>query len=182
MRDHLNFVSLADVEDAQRTGIGWPAQPRTVDLRSTFNEHAVHLAQRGDKEFAADWWVSFGGTSSGALSLHNYPELFRDNAFLRTNSDGVPERGVPFDMAALEIYRDRTRGLPRYNAFRRALFMQPIASFTDLTEDEHSLNNLRAVYAEDIEQLDLLPGLLAEWGGGKMTIPGFLIVRACRTP
>ena len=48
----------------------------------------------------------------GAVRLHNYPKhlqnLTRDN-------------GERFDLATVEILRDRERGVPRYNQFRRLI-------------------------------------------------------------
>lgn len=66
------------------------------------------------------------------------------------------------DMAALEIYRDRERGVPRYNEFRKNLLMSPISKWEELTDDEEAIKVLREVYEDDIEKLDLNVGLHAE--------------------
>ena len=61
------------------------------------------------------------------------------------------------------VYRDRERGVARYNEFRRNLLMVPISKWEDLTDDEEVVNALREVYGgDDVEKLDLLVGLHAE--------------------
>lgn len=65
-----------------------------------------------------------GTTPTGALSLFNYPAALR--AAVPTDDDGTPRTGRPVDLAALDVYSDRERGVLRYNAFRRALHMNPL--------------------------------------------------------
>jgi len=60
------------------------------------------------------------------------------------------------------VYRDRERSVPRYNEFRRSMFMIPITKWEDLTEDEEAIEVLDDVYDGDVEELDLLVGLMAE--------------------
>lgn len=60
------------------------------------------------------------------------------------------------------VYRDRERGVARYNEFRRNLLMIPICKWEDLTDDEKVVEALYEVYGDDVEKLDLLVGLHAE--------------------
>ena len=60
------------------------------------------------------------------------------------------------------VYRDRERGVARYNEFRRNLLMIPISKWEDLTDDEKVVEALCEVYGDDVEKLDLLVGLHAE--------------------
>lgn len=60
------------------------------------------------------------------------------------------------------VYRDRERGVPRYNEFRKNLLMSPISKWEELTDDEEAIKVLREVYEDDIEKLDLNVGLHAE--------------------
>ena len=60
------------------------------------------------------------------------------------------------------VYRDRERGVARYNEFRRNLLMIPISKWEDLTDDEEVIEALRDVYEDDAEKLDLIVGLHAE--------------------
>jgi alpha-dioxygenase len=62
----------------------------------------------------------------------------------------------------LQVYRDRERGVPRYNAFRRRLLLIPISTWEDLSDDAGTVDALRQVYGDDVEKLDLLVGLMAE--------------------
>ncbi|KAK2365653.1 alpha-dioxygenase [Trifolium repens] len=66
------------------------------------------------------------------------------------------------DLAALEIYRDRENKVARYNQFRRGVLMIPISKWEDLTDDKETIKVLEEVYGDDVEELDLLVGLMAE--------------------
>ncbi|KAF8022568.1 hypothetical protein BT93_F0165 [Corymbia citriodora subsp. variegata] len=103
--------------------------------------------------------VSLGHQACGALSLWNYPSWMRN--LVPQDVDGK-DRPDLIDMAALEIYRDRERGLARYNEFRRNVLMIPINRWEDLTDDKQVIEALREVYGDDVEKLDLLVGLHAE--------------------
>ncbi|KAK7831690.1 alpha-dioxygenase 1 [Quercus suber] len=103
--------------------------------------------------------VSMGHQASGALELWNYPTWFRD---LITQDVGGQDRPDHVDLAALEVYRDRERKIARYNEFRRALLLIPISKWEDLTDDKEAIQTLKEVYGDDVEELDLLVGLMAE--------------------
>lgn len=100
----------------------------------------------------ADLFYSFGNQHPGQLVLNNFPRFMQEMS--------VP--GNPLlDMGAVDLLRARERGVPRYNEFRRQLGLNPIGSFTDLTDDTDVVGKLETLY-EDVEQLDLLIGTLAE--------------------
>ncbi|GAB0492777.1 hypothetical protein MMPV_004047 [Pyropia vietnamensis] len=134
------------------------------------------LGQAGEATLAAAGspaiWTAMGTTPTGALSLFNYPAALR--AVVPTDDDGKPRTERPVDLAALDVYRDRERGVLRYNAFRRALHLPPLRRWEDLTSDQEALEELRAVYGDEasggLERLDLLVGHLAE-----DKIPGFIL-------
>jgi alpha-dioxygenase len=67
----------------------------------------------------------------GALTLFNYPATMRDLPITDSNGAQLPDRNV--DLAALDIWRDRERGIPRYNDFRRQLNMLPMKNWKQLT-------------------------------------------------
>ncbi|OUS31753.1 peroxidase [Gammaproteobacteria bacterium 45_16_T64] len=98
-------------------------------------------------------WYSFGITHPGSLTLKNYPQ------FLRNLS--VPLVG-DIDLATIDIVRDRERGVPRYNEFRRQIGLNPINAFEDLTADAVLLAELKRLYDNDVEKIDALVGQLAE--------------------
>ncbi|XP_020215718.2 alpha-dioxygenase 2 isoform X2 [Cajanus cajan] len=103
--------------------------------------------------------VSMGHQSCGAIALWNYPTCLRN--LIAHNVDGE-DRPDPVDMATMEVYRDRERGVARYNEFRRNLLMIPISKWEDLTDDEEVIEALKEVYEDDVEKLDLIVGLHAE--------------------
>lgn len=111
----------------------------------------------------ADAIYSFGIAHPGAITLHNHPSFLRN---LRLPRQQLPQRpdgtldDTPIDLAAIDIMRDRERGVPRYNALRRALRLRPVRSFEEL--NPRAAAELSRVYPEGVEQLDLLVGLLAE--------------------
>lgn len=102
-------------------------------------------------------WFSFGVAHPGKLTLGNFPRFLQEFRRIKRLPDGDPE---VLDVAALDIFRDRERGVPRYNAFRRMLRMTPARSFEALNPEwAKKLNDL---YESDIERLDLMVGLYAE--------------------
>jgi alpha-dioxygenase len=60
------------------------------------------------------------------------------------------------------VYRDRENKVARYNQFRRGVLMIPISKWEDLTDDKETIKVLEEVYGDDVEELDLLVGLMAE--------------------
>src|SRR5690606_16574814 len=66
------------------------------------------------------------------------------------------------DLAAVDILRDRERGVPRYNRFRRLLRKAPVRSIDELTDNAEWRRQIKAVYNDDVEQVDLMTGLYAE--------------------
>jgi hypothetical protein len=101
----------------------------------------------------ADWFYSFGICNPGALVLRNYPNFLRDG-FQRPDGDRV-------DMAAIDVMRDRERGVPRYNRFRELFHLPRIGSFEQMCSDPELARELKAVYG-DVDRVDLMVGLYAE--------------------
>jgi hypothetical protein len=68
----------------------------------------------------------------GALTLFNYPTSLRK---LKTTDvyGRFEEMHSEIDLAAVDIYRDRERGVQRYNDFRRGLNMNPVKDWEELT-------------------------------------------------
>lgn len=100
-----------------------------------------------------DVLYSLGTSHPGQIRLHNYPRAFQ--ALQRQD-------GTIVDLAATEILRDRERGVPRYNAFRKFLHLEPVKTFEELTDNPRWVEQLRRIYDNDIERVDTLVGLLAE--------------------
>ncbi|KAM4064435.1 peroxidase domain-containing protein [Hirsutella rhossiliensis] len=101
-----------------------------------------------------DACYSFGINYAGAITNNNYPEFLRR---LRT-----PD-GQFRDMGTVDILRDRERGVPRYNQFRRLLGMSTPKTFEELTGGNKELaQELREAYDDDIEAVDTLVGSHSE--------------------
>lgn len=98
-------------------------------------------------------FYSFGHTHPGALTVNNYPSFLQD--FTLPN-------GQKLDLAAVDLLRDRERGVPRYNEFRRLINLKPVSDFRDITPDVAVAEKLRELYNDDIESLDLFVGSMAE--------------------
>jgi hypothetical protein len=100
----------------------------------------------------ADWFYSFGICNPGALVLRNYPNYLRD--FVRPDGDRI-------DLAAVDVLRDRERGVPRYHRFRELLHLPPVNSFEQMCGDPDLAKELKAVYG-DVNRVDLMVGMYAE--------------------
>jgi hypothetical protein len=96
-----------------------------------------------------------GTAYPGALVLRNYPNGLR-------NLERQDDPTIRVDLAALEIFRDRERGVPRYNEFRALLDMPRIESFEALTPDPALAAEIKGIYGGDIDKVDTLVGCLAE--------------------
>lgn len=84
-----------------------------------------------------NWWATFGIQPTGTLTLHNYPR-FLQKLEIKQNPDWATAGKGPrvMDMAALEIMRDRERGVPRYNEFRRQIGLKALTSYDDFINQE----------------------------------------------
>jgi heme peroxidase len=104
----------------------------------------------------ADIAHSFGTQSAGALTLHNFPNALREIY--------LPNR-LQLDLAAVDILRDRERGVPRYNDLRRLLHRPPVRSFEGLVGREGRCRGwageLRRLYG-NVDNVDTMVGLFAE--------------------
>ncbi|WP_088239434.1 peroxidase family protein [Calothrix rhizosoleniae] len=98
-------------------------------------------------------FYSFGITHPGALTLHNYPRFLQ---LLRRDN------GEVLDLAAVDILRDRERGVPRYNRFRELIGRSRVNSFEEITSNQTWAREMRQVYNNDIDSVDLMVGLFAE--------------------
>jgi hypothetical protein len=100
-----------------------------------------------------DQFYSFGVAHPGAVTLHNYPTTLQN---LRRDD------GERVDLAAVDIFRDRERGVPRYNHFREFFHKPKVKSFDELTDNPAWRKQLKEVYNNDLEMVDLMTGLYCE--------------------
>ena len=106
-----------------------------------------------DKHGMANLMYSLGIANPGAITLDNFPKTLR--RFTRQN-------GVEIDLAAVDIMRDRERGVPRYNDFREMLRMPRCRSFKDITSNPSWQQRLAKLYQDDVDRVDLMIGMYAE--------------------
>jgi hypothetical protein len=137
--------------------------PETLQLRRRGQNDVTHVPfpatrQHGSVEITkkyamSDLFYSFGNQQPGALVLNNFPRFMQE----------LSVAGKSFlDMGTVDIVRARERGVPRYNDFRRQLGLNPINSFDDITDCPNLRKKLKSVYKNNVEDLDLLIGTLAE--------------------
>lgn len=137
--DQLDFKKIGDPEGGIQVPLNQTRQAASKKITDSME--------------MSDLLYSFGNQAPGQLVLNNYPQALQDLS--------VPGFAF-FDLAAVDIIRDRERGIPRYNEFRRQFNLQPIKSFDDLTDNKTQVEKLKQVYNNDVEKLDLLVGTLAE--------------------
>ncbi|KAL5121581.1 hypothetical protein ACEQ8H_000653 [Pleosporales sp. CAS-2024a] len=125
----------------------------TYAIQDVAFEHARQPFEKSQLNFA-DVFYSFGINYPGAITLNNMPAFLKD---LHT-----PD-GRHVDMGTIDILRDRERGVPRYNQFRRLFHMPAQSSFLELTGGNQVVaDKLAKLYENDIEKVDLQIGCLAE--------------------
>jgi Animal haem peroxidase len=101
----------------------------------------------------SDLFYSMGIAHPGAITLMNYPNFLRN----------LPGHGdYKMDLAAVDILRDRERGVPRYNDFRELLRLPRIKTFSQLTPNSELAKKLETVYEGKIDDVDLMIGMFAE--------------------
>lgn len=143
-----------------------PMLPDYLPLESGNVELADLLGEKGEGLLAEDGkamevWGAMLKYPCGNLTLFNYPCALRNLAPTDKNGKSGAE---PVDLAALDLYRDRERGIRNYNDFRRGLHMEPFKNYDELTGgNTKMIQTLEEVYGKDgIEKVDLLVGNLAE--------------------
>ncbi|MFI7632585.1 peroxidase family protein [Nonomuraea sp. NPDC049400] len=102
---------------------------------------------------AADLLYSFGTEHPGAIVLRNFPRMLQE--FERPD-------GRLMDLAATDLIRCRELGVPRYSDFRELLHLPPPSGFDTLTDDPALAAELREVYSDRLEDVDLIVGMFAE--------------------
>ncbi|KAJ6487466.1 heme peroxidase [Mycena vitilis] len=125
--------------------------PENNSLRATGPENCTTSPSTGNN--FSDVLHTFGTDNPGALVLGNYPAAMMSLSVRGTES--------LMDLGAINILRDRERGVPRYNEFRRLFSLTP-ATMGNISDKKEAVAALRSIYGEDVESVDLLAGTLAE--------------------
>ncbi|MBC7731435.1 MAG: oxygenase, partial [Bacteriovorax sp.] len=125
-----------------------------VPVVETFRAKATQaMADEG----AANWALSMGRQRLGLLTLQNSPQFLQNLALPRLNS-GTNQ----VDVVALDLLRDRERGVPRFNEFRRQYGLRQLTCFDDfidarlpagspeLADQRRVIATLREVYGQHV--------------------------------
>lgn len=137
-------IAFFDAEDGQHKS--------TVAVEETLFTKAQDAFDDGLS--FADTFYSFGINYPGAITNSNYPNFLRN---LTTPDD------LHRDMGTVDLLRDRERGVPRYNEFRRLLRMSVPKTFEELTGGNEKLAaDLSSAYNGKIELVDALVGSHSE--------------------
>jgi hypothetical protein len=143
MPDLIDFRVLADGPNA----IG-----KRIPVVSTFRGGATAAMRFGG---LANWALSLGRQRAGALALRNYPQFLQHLPMPQSRT----ATGL-LDVAALDILRDRERGVPRFNEFRRQLGLRQLTGFDDFidtrlpaeaperTAQQSLARDLRSIYGQ----------------------------------
>ena len=150
---------------------------RRFDLAETFGANSRAIS---DDYGLDDLLYSFGRALPGALTLGNYATALQQ--FVVPGAPAINGQPMMIDLAAVDILRDRERGVPRYNDFRELLRMPRVRTFEELNAEW--ADRLREVYG-DVDRIDLMVGLFAEprppgFGFSETTFRIFLLMNPRR--
>ncbi|MGQ0648920.1 MAG: peroxidase family protein [Gemmatimonadaceae bacterium] len=144
---------------------------RKVPTVSTFRGNATAAMREGG---LADWALTMGRQRLGLLTLQNHPMFLQNLPMPRLRSTTGK-----LDVPALDLIRDRERGVPRFNEFRRQYGLSSLRSFDDfvdrrpaVTPDERKRQEqlvlkLRAVYGQHVCDDSKVITAVEEFAGGK---------------
>jgi heme peroxidase len=136
----------------------WNKEPNVIKAKlpvvETFRGKATEAMQQ---KGLANWALSMGRQRLGALTLQNHPRFLQNLKMSRLKSSTQQ-----IDVAALDLIRDRERGIPRFNEFRRQYGLKQLTSFDDFVdrrlppdspdrrEQERLVKAIREVYGQHV--------------------------------
>ncbi len=168
--------------------IGERAPATGTPFGETRNEKSYDIVANTDMK---DLFYSMGTQKPGQLVLNNFPKFMQEF--------NVPGHGQ-MDLAMVDVLRDRERGVPRYNQFRRAINLRPITSYADFFDADQPMDarkraiieKFNLVYGknadgtDNVEAIDLLVGTSAEevrpsnFGFGETMFQIFIVMASRR--
>ena len=99
---------------------------KKVPVVSTFRGEATQAMTDGG---LSSWALSMGRQRLGLLTLQNHAQFLQNLKLPRLQSETNQ-----IDIAALDLIRDRERGIPRFNEFRRQYGLKQLSSFDDFID------------------------------------------------
>jgi len=127
---------------------------KRVPVVETFQGKATSFTETMGLE---NWGLTFGRQRLGLLTLNNSPVFLQNLKMGRLES-----KTQQIDVVALDIIRDRERGVPRFNEFRRQYGLRQMTSFDDFmdpggapgsparTQQQATIQTMREVYGQHI--------------------------------
>lgn len=119
---------------------------KKIPVISTFRGKATQAMTDGG---LSNWALSMGRQRLGLLTLQNHAQFLQNLELPRLQSETNK-----IDIAALDLIRDRERGVPRFNEFRRQYGLKQLTSFDDFID--RRLPNDSAEYKEQQRLIGLL--------------------------
>jgi len=99
---------------------------------TTRGQATEQMHQRG----IDNWALSMGRQRLGLLHLRNLPLFLQNLPMPHLNSETKK-----LDIVALDLIRDRERGIPRFNEFRRQIGLRNLTSFDDFIDHRQDRDN-----------------------------------------
>jgi hypothetical protein len=137
----------------------WFEQPdrigETIPVVETFRKKATTtMHEKGLANLA----LSMGRQRLGQLTLMNHPQFLQNLH--------IDEAGNQIDVAALDLIRDRERGVPRFNEFRRQYGLRTLTSFDDFIDENliAAAKNDQSKQKELERQTEIVKRLRAVYG------------------
>jgi hypothetical protein len=146
-----------------------PLLPDLIEYRSLENPNALvskvpimntirgKATQQMHSRGLGNWALSMGRQRLGVLHLRNHPHFLQNLPMPHLNS---PSGKI--DVVALDIIRDRERGVPRFNEFRRQIGLRTLTTFDDFIDQhlpadnpwrkhqEETIRRMREIYGTHI--------------------------------
>ncbi|HKT33466.1 MAG TPA: peroxidase family protein [Nitrospira sp.] len=97
---------------------------QTIPVVETFRKKATAVMHNTG---LANLAISMGRQRLGRLTLLNHPQFLQNLP--------IDDVGHQIDVAALDLIRDRERGIPRFNEFRRQYGLRTLSSFDDFIDE-----------------------------------------------
>lgn len=137
---------------------------KKVPIVSTFRGKATQAMTDGG---LSNWALSMGRQRLGLLTLQNHAQFLQNLDLPRLQSETNK-----IDIAALDLIRDRERGVPRFNEFRRQYGLKQLTSFDDFVDWRLDKNS------DEYKEQKRLVGMLREVYGQHQCDAGKIITDA----
>jgi heme peroxidase len=113
---------------------------KKIAVVDTFRGKATARMHEGG---LGNWALSMGRQRLGLLLLRNHPQFLQ-------NLDLPPRLDTKIDVPALDLIRDRERGLPRFNELRRQIGLRQLTSFDDFIDQRPGVSAQERAQQEDL--------------------------------